>query len=64
MPYGTLGNLRGGTRECHMARSDNQLIELITLLTHRVLRGTLIFFGNIDTNNSNDFHYVKIGTNL
>ena len=24
MPYGTLGNLRGGTRKCHMARSDGK----------------------------------------
>ena len=24
MPYGTLGNLRGGTRVCHMARSDGK----------------------------------------
>ena len=36
MPYGTLGNLRGGTRVCLMARSDGKgLISNVYLIIHQ-----------------------------
>ena len=34
MPYGTLGNLRGGTRVCHMARSDGKGLRLEWIVEH------------------------------
>ena len=41
MPYGTLGNLRGGTRVCHMARSDGKGLSLLYICTVNIVLPTI-----------------------